>query len=126
MIGVGRKRRRHDGDKLAVNLRDGSERGWLTPEDISKHRHTFTFRAEASGDEVGVDAGGDLRPLPSMGVLTLGPGAPLPAGPLADVDVVDVFVGLQSEDEADEVCDGQQHGDGVHQRPCGKQDIYYH
>ena len=42
MIGVGRKRRRHDGDKLAVNLRDGSERGWLTPEDISKHRHTCT------------------------------------------------------------------------------------
>ena len=58
-----------------------------------------------------------------MGEVALGHGAPLAPGPLADVDVVDVCVCLQSEDEADKVGDGQQHGDGVHQRPYGKQYI---
>lgn len=34
---------------------------------------------------------------------------------VADVDVVDVRVGFQCEDEADQVGSGQQHGDCVHQ-----------
>lgn len=41
---------------------------------------------------------------------------------VTDLDVVDVGVGLQGEDEANQVGGGQQHGDGVYQRP-GKQAI---
>ena len=36
---------------------------------------------------------------------------------IADMDIIDVGVGLQSEDEADQVRSGQQHRDCVHQRP---------
>lgn len=36
---------------------------------------------------------------------------------IADVDVVDVRVGLQCEDEANQVRGRQQHGNCVHQRP---------
>lgn len=36
---------------------------------------------------------------------------------IADVDVIDVRVGLQCEDKADQVRSRQQHGNGVHQRP---------
>lgn len=39
---------------------------------------------------------------------------------IADVDVVDVRVGLQCEDEANQVGSRQQHRDGVHQWPGGQ------
>lgn len=35
---------------------------------------------------------------------------------VADVDVIDVRVGLQREDEANQVCSRQQHRNSVHQR----------
>lgn len=36
---------------------------------------------------------------------------------IADMDVIDVGVGFQREDEADQVCGRQQHRNGVHQGP---------
>lgn len=36
---------------------------------------------------------------------------------IADVDVIDVGVGLQSEDEANQVRSREQHRNSVHQRP---------
>ncbi len=36
---------------------------------------------------------------------------------IADMDIIDVGVGLQCEDEANQVCSRQQHRDGVHQGP---------
>lgn len=39
---------------------------------------------------------------------------------IADVDVIDVRVGLQSEDEANQVRSRQQHRNGVHQWPGGQ------
>lgn len=42
---------------------------------------------------------------------------------IADVDVIDVGVGLQSEDEADQVRSREQHRNSVHQRPV--KDVFY-
>lgn len=39
---------------------------------------------------------------------------------IADVDVIDVRVGLQCEDEANQVCSRQQHRNRVHQWPGGQ------
>lgn len=39
---------------------------------------------------------------------------------IADVDVIDVGVGLQCEDEANQVGSRQQHRNRVHQRPGGQ------
>lgn len=36
---------------------------------------------------------------------------------IADMDIIDVGVGLQCEDEANQVCSRQQHRNCVHQRP---------
>lgn len=42
---------------------------------------------------------------------------------IADVDVVDVGVGLQSEDEADQVRSREQHRNSVHQRSV--KDVFF-
>lgn len=38
---------------------------------------------------------------------------------ITDMDIINVGVSLEREDEANQVCSGQQHRDGVHQRPGG-------
>lgn len=80
----------------------------------------------AGGDNAGINTRVVCKESAS-GDLTSGPGrtgaclcvltvcmAPLA---IADMDIIDVGVGLQSEDEADQVRSGQQHRDCVHQRP---------
>lgn len=90
-----------------------------------RHTHTCCNHL-AGGDNAGINtrvvckesASGDLTSRPERAgarlcVLTVCM-APLA---IADMDIIDVGVGLQSEDEADQVRSGQQHRDCVHQRP---------
>lgn len=66
------------------------------------------FKGVARGDLTsGVGSAGALLSILTVRVTRMA---------VADVDVIDVRVGLQREDEANQVCSRQQHRNSVHQR----------